>query len=72
MASAGVSRAIDIALWAFSVVWMGLVVAISLFVRPPPFARVPQSDKALHALAYGMLTVAVLLAAVWRPGRGPG
>ncbi len=38
----------------------------------PPVPDAPLADKATHVLAYGGTTLVLLLAAVWRPGRGDG
>ncbi|MGE5227518.1 MAG: hypothetical protein ACM3OO_11650 [Planctomycetaceae bacterium] len=68
----GRERRTDAALWlvAASAVW--LTVWLSLFRDPPNPTHGHGIDKVEHALAYLVTTLAVLLAAVWRPGRGPG
>ena len=42
------------------------------FVEPPGAGLGHGIDKVQHALAYFVTMLAALLAAVWRPGRGPG
>lgn len=63
---------IDAALW----VAFALSIALTLvwaFGPAPPGARLfPRADKALHALAFAVILGTLLLAAVWRPGRGWG
>ncbi len=64
--------AVDVALWLSAV---GVVVAVLLLAlgRPSPLeSAFPGADKVGHFLATGTVTGLVLLAAVWRPGRGPG
>jgi len=61
------SPLIDVILWAFAIVATGVTVWYSLGPRPPGHG----SDKDLHAVAYFVNTLAVLLALVWRPGRAP-
>lgn len=39
---------------------------------PPDAGSIPYVDKLFHAIAYGLTVFLVLLAADWRPGRGPG
>ena len=62
---------LDLVLWSivalsivFTVVWS--------FVEPPGAGFGHGIDKGQHALAYFVTMLAALLAAVWRPGRGPG
>ena len=45
---------------------------LSLWVVPPGTSAFGGADKVEHALAYFVTTLLVLLAAVWRPGRGEG
>jgi VanZ family protein len=52
------------ALWAFAVGTTALTIWFSLASAPPDVG----SDKDLHALAYLVNTLAILLAAGWRPG----
>ena len=62
---------IDAGLWALS----GLLFAAILLFSFGPQRSVPTfdlSDKIRHAINYGALTGCLLLAAVWRPGRGDG
>jgi VanZ family protein len=66
------SRVIDVALWTAS---FGLLVLSFLFSwgTPPEFGPdVDWVDKLWHFLGYGAFTGTLLLAAVWRPGRGTG
>jgi VanZ family protein len=65
-------RAIDVALWLGAVACAGATVAYSLLVTPPAEAAATFGDKALHAAAYLATGLCLLLAAVWRPGRGQG
>jgi VanZ family protein len=44
----------------------------SFVATPPETNTIPAVDKVEHALAYFVTTLLVLLAAVWRPGRGDG
>lgn len=64
-------RAIDGALWALSGVLLLAIVVLSLGPKGPP-EPFSLADKMWHALAYAALTGSLLLAAVWRPGRGSG
>lgn len=67
-----VSRLIDVALWAAS---FGLLILSFLFSwgSPPGFGpETDWADKAWHFLGYAALCSTLLLAAVWRPGRGAG
>lgn len=59
---------VDVGIGAFAVAAMGLTLWFSLGPAPTGHG----SDKALHALAYFVDTLALLLAAVWRPGRTRG
>ena len=69
---AGRSRRIDATLWLVAGAAVWLTVWLSLLSEPPSPSGIPGADKVEHALAYLVTTFAVLLAAVWRPGRGPG
>ena len=71
-AAAPSARSIDAALWAATALSGGLTVYLSLGPIPPGAGAFPNSDKVWHALFYGVTTFLFLLAAVWRPGRGPG
>ncbi|HEY3209182.1 MAG TPA: hypothetical protein VGL18_05240 [Actinomycetota bacterium] len=66
------SRLLDLALWGAS--FFLLVLSFVLSWGPPPQfgPRFDWSDKAWHLLGYGALCGTLLLAAVWRPGRGGG
>ena|SRR5437773_2459363 len=61
----------DALLWAVAVTTLVAILVLSLNTEPPlpPFVL---ADKAGHFAAYGVFTGTVLLAAVWRPWRGPG
>jgi VanZ family protein len=66
------SRLIDATLWAAS---LGLLVMSFLFSWGSPPGLGPDVDwidKLWHFLGYGALCTTLLLAAVWRPGRGTG
>jgi VanZ family protein len=64
-------RAVDGALWALSGVLLLAIVVLSLGPEGPP-EPFSLADKMWHAVAYAALTGCLLLAAVWRPGRGSG
>jgi len=66
------SRALDAALWAASAVLFGLSLFLSWGPPPDIGPDFDWIDKAWHFLGYGALTGTLLLAAVWRPGRGAG
>lgn len=54
--------------WALAVIDL----LLSLLPQPGRVAGGALPDKLIHVAAYMILTVAFLLAAVWRPGRGEG
>jgi hypothetical protein len=61
----------DLVLW--SIVTLSIVsTVVWSFVEPPGAGFGHGIDKGQHALAYFVTMLAALLAAVWRPGRGPG
>jgi VanZ family protein len=62
------SRWIDVGIWASALGATALTLWYSLGPRPPGHG----SDDQLHAAAYFVNTLAILLAIVWRPGRGAG
>ena len=66
------SRTIDVVLWVVAVATLGAVVVLSLGPPPSGLEAFPGADKLWHAIAYAGCTGSWLLAAVWRPGRGPG
>lgn len=70
--SAGRERRIDVVLWLVAGAAVWLTVWLSLFREPPSPTHGHGIDKVEHALAYFVTMLAVLLAGVWRPGRGPG
>lgn len=59
------SPLIDVGIWLAALVATGLTVWYSLGPTPPSHG----SDKDLHAAAYFLDALAILLAVVWRPGR---
>jgi VanZ family protein len=61
----------DVLLWSLSAATLVGIISLSLMTQPPLPAFV-LADKAGHFAAYGVFTAAALLAAVWRPRRGPG
>ena len=65
-------RAIDAALWAGGLLFAGITLAYSLVVVPPQTDAFAISDKSLHVASYFATCLCLLLAAVWRPGRGDG
>lgn len=64
-------RLIDGGLWGLSIILMAAVVALSVVPQPPIGGPRP-IDLLLHVAAYAPTTLVVLLAGVWRPGRGTG
>lgn len=69
-ATAG-SRFIDVALWIVAIACVVATIGFSV-IPPPTLAASSLSDKWLHGLAYIATVGSLLLAAVWRPGRGDG
>ena len=65
-------RAIDAALWAAGLLFAGITLVYSLVVTPPQGGALAISDKSLHIASYFATCLCLLLAAVWRPGRGDG
>ncbi len=61
---------IDSALWTAAGVSAATTLVFSLFKGPPGASVLP--DYVLHASAYAVTTLCLLLAAVWRPGRDEG
>jgi VanZ family protein len=76
MRSPGISsrtdRTIDAALWAAGFLFAGVTLVYSLAVMPPQGGAFAFSDKWLHAASYFATGLCLLLAGVWRPGRGDG
>jgi VanZ family protein len=68
---AGREHRLDLMLWTVFAISIALTFVLS-FVEPPASRFGHGIDKAQHAFAYFVTMLAVLLAAVWRPGRGPG
>jgi len=66
------SRLLDWALWGVSFVLLVLSFVLSWGAPPDLGPSFDWSDKVWHFLGYGALCGTVLLAAVWRPGRGNG
>jgi hypothetical protein len=64
-------RAVDGLLWSVAILSVGGVAFLSLDGDPPIVSLLPW-DRAGHLVAYATITGSVLLAAVWRPGRGAG
>ena len=62
----------DVLLWVGAVVSGGLTLWFSLWAVPAGTGSFPGADKVEHAIAFFTTTLLFLLAAVWRPGRGPG
>jgi hypothetical protein len=62
---------LDLVLWSIVVLSLASTVVLS-FVEPPGSGLGHGIDKVQHALAYFVTMLAALLAAVRRPGRGPG
>jgi VanZ family protein len=62
---------LDLALWSIVALSIASTVVLS-FVEPPGAGLGHGIDKVQHALAYFVTMLTALLAAVWRPGRGPG
>ena len=63
--------AVDAALWVAFGVSVGVLVWFSVLAIPPTPSS-SAGDELLHALAYAVTFGVLLLAAVWRPGRGDG
>ena len=68
---AGREHRLDLMLWTVFAISIALTFLLS-FVEPPSSEFGHGIDKAQHAFAYFVTMLAVLLATVWRPGRGPG
>jgi hypothetical protein len=66
------STVVDVLLWCAALGWVAATIAYSLGPAPQALNAFPLADKVLHAIAYAGITLLWLLAAVWRPGRGPG
>jgi VanZ family protein len=63
---------IDVVLWAAALVCAFLTLWWSLVSLPPEREMFHDIDKVQHGLAYFVTSLLLLLAAVWRPGRGDG
>ena len=66
------SDRIDRVLWAAAGLCIALTLWLSLVEVPPGTSAFGGADKAEHGFAYFVTSLLVLLAAVWRPGRGDG
>ena len=66
------SVAVDVLLWAAAFGTVAATIAYSLGPAPATLNAFPLADKVFHTAAYAAMTLSWLLAAVWRPGRGPG
>lgn len=62
------SPLVNAGIWAVALCTTALTLWYSLGPAPPGHG----SDKELHATVYFVNTLAILLAFVWRPGRGAG
>jgi VanZ family protein len=62
---------VDAGLWMLALVLLTATIVLSLGPAEAPNAF-PYEDKLFHAAAYALLTFVILLAGVWRPGRGIG
>lgn len=63
---------IDAVLWGLSVASAGITLFWSFGPSPNAAAAFSGADKVMHAAAYFVTALLFFLAAVWRPGRGPG
>jgi len=63
---------VDAIVWILAFSAAALTLGLSFGPRPPGTSAFPEADKVWHFLAYFVTTSLLLLAAVWRPGRGPG
>src|SRR4051794_12951843 len=66
------SVAVDVLLWLGAFGKVAATIADSLGPAPAELNAFPPAGKGFHIGSYGAMTLAWLLAAVWRPGRGPG
>jgi VanZ family protein len=63
---------VDLFLWAAALLCGAATLWLSLAAVPPGTQAFGGADKVEHGFAYLVTTMLVLLAAVWRPGRGDG
>lgn len=70
--SATRDRLIDAVLWLLAAGFASSTAYFSFGNAPSAAGAFPGADKFWHAVAYFLTVICVLLAAVWRPGRGPG
>ena len=62
----------DKVLWVAALLCGATTVWLSLWAVPPGATAFDGSDKVEHAVAYFVTSLLLLLAGVWRPGRGEG
>jgi hypothetical protein len=65
-------RLIDAALWTATVALALTTLLLSFALTPPGAAALGIGDKVGHGITYFATFLCLLLAAVWRPGRGAG
>jgi VanZ family protein len=63
---------IDRRLWGAALLCGAVTLWLSLAAVPPGTSTFNGADKVEHGVAYLVTSLLVLLAAVWRPGRGDG
>jgi hypothetical protein len=63
---------VDVVLWLSAFACGVVTLWLSLFAVPPGTTAFGGADKVEHGLAYFVTALLLLLAAVWRPGRGDG
>jgi VanZ family protein len=66
------SQLIDTLLWVAAFVLLALSLLLSWGQPPRLGPRFELDDKVWHLLGYGALCLTLLMAAVWRSGRGEG
>lgn len=64
-------KLIDAGLW-LSCLFLTVTIVVTSLASPPAAMSFPGADKLYHFGSYLLLTLLLLLAAVWRPGRGSG
>ncbi len=69
--AAGIDR-IDAVLWAAAGLCGATTLWLSLWAVPPGTTAFGGADKVEHGVAYFVTALLLLLAGVWRPGRGSG
>ena len=63
---------IDVVLWLSAFACGVVTLYLSLWAVPLGTKAFPGADKVEHGVAYFVTALLLLLAAVWRPGRGDG